>query len=269
MVRNKVLIICPAFDTITNYMSFYVQKAIDDALRQGFDVTVLWKAYANREQFDCYTGSNSDFSPDLVIIASHGGPDGEGSRIADSDFNSIIEKDVNDSQLRDRSVIALSCYTGLQLGNSVVKKGALFYSGFNDAFISLAGTGNNDGGQGVYAIMDTYVYTQVLAAIRGATASEIKSAVENKKLYWKQYFTSGEGVDYIYREDLIGLKFPPGLLEYNWNIFVTLGQDNLNLEPLPDYYGKLLQLGLQAGIGLGTVILSALTAVFLYKKLKK
>jgi len=256
-MSNRVLAICPEYDIVTRYLSHYLNKTIDYAIQNGYDVTQLWTNYANKSSFEEYSTS---FNPTATIFCAHGSPIG----IYDASINPIVERGLNENYLSGSVVFAISCQTGKELAQSAIDSNAKAYTGFRDDLIFLVNTsvpiGRDDR---ALPVMDTWITTQLLSALEGKTKNRIYSDVIDRKKQWIDHFVDGDGKNEWWADDEIRV------LNWNASNFVALGQEDVVVGKPINQIGNLVKLGVVEGIGAGALVLSSIVGYYLWRRYKK
>lgn len=256
-MENRVLIVCPEYDIVTRYLSYYLTKTIDYAVKNGYDVTQLWTEYANKSSFEEYSAS---FKPTAIVFGAHGSPVG----IYDARINPIVEKGLNESFLSGKVVFAISCQTGKELAQSAINANAKAYTGFKDDLIFLVNISvpvSMD--NRALPVMDCFITTQLLSALDGETKRGIYNDVMERKKWWIDYFVDGDGKDEWWADDEIRI------LNWNANNYVAFGEEGSIIGKPINQIGNLLRLGVREGIGIGVVIASSIIGYLLWKKSRK
>jgi hypothetical protein len=122
-----VLFARPSHDLPTRYASFYLNKVIDQSRNLGFNVIDLKDELVTRRNFINYMMS---LSPDVVIMTGHGYP----TMITGWKGEPILKAGVDDTLLEGKTIIALSCLAGKELGKTLVERGAKAFLGFRKPF---------------------------------------------------------------------------------------------------------------------------------------
>lgn len=125
---NKTLLITrPNHDPGTNYLFYWSAVVIDIAKEKGINVLDLEKKKAIKKNFDSYIKRND---PKLIFLNGHG----DQENVTGFDDEPLITKNKDENLLIKRIIYARSCDAATQLGDSVVKNGALAFIGYKKSF---------------------------------------------------------------------------------------------------------------------------------------
>lgn len=124
---STILFLRPSNDLPTRYASQYLEEAVNEARRLNHNVIDLKDELVTRENFTNYMMNSH---PDIVVLTGHGFPE----MIAGWGNLPILKAGVDDAILEGRTIIALSCSAGKELGKVLVERGAKAFLGFQRPF---------------------------------------------------------------------------------------------------------------------------------------
>ena len=124
MPRPGVIVVSrPDFEPATHYGAAWFGVVVEEAKRRGFTVVDLYGDAAVRSEVEKALAS---MDPILFTGVGHG----NATTFTGQRLDRIFVACENDNLLADRVVYLLSCYTGLKLGPSMVRKGCRSYVGY-------------------------------------------------------------------------------------------------------------------------------------------
>jgi len=124
---NVLVATRPNHDLPTYYGHYWHGLVLREARRLGLTTRDLSGDVARRADF---TGAIRLEDPLFFLGMGHGSP----TKFTGQDLEVLMEACVNDDLMAGRAVYLLSCYTGLELGPSCVRKGCLSFLGYDHLF---------------------------------------------------------------------------------------------------------------------------------------
>lgn len=126
---NKVLLITrPKHDVTVHYLFYWSKKIIELAQEKGIKILDLPGERANYKEVVSMLQKKE---PSLVFFNGHGND----YRISGHDDEVLISVGKNDNLLISKTIYALSCRSGKELGHKSIQNGARGYIGYDDDFI--------------------------------------------------------------------------------------------------------------------------------------
>lgn len=131
MSKSSFLITRPNHDLVTNYLYYWTEKIVKEALSKNISLYDLKKKKANRRILNSYIKKNN---PQILLFNGHG----DEERIGGIDDQILVGVKDNENILIGRIIYARSCKSAKRLGISCVKKGAKAFIGYKDDFILIS-----------------------------------------------------------------------------------------------------------------------------------
>lgn len=123
-----LLITRPKYEPTTFCLFSWNKLIIDHAKSVGIKVIDLSEERAKKDEL---MSIMKKVDPDLVILNGHGSDD----HINGQDHKVLIKVGENTNILKEKIVFALSCKTGMTLGQDCIDKGSKAYIGYKNDFI--------------------------------------------------------------------------------------------------------------------------------------
>lgn len=127
---SSALFLRPSYETLTQYVSLYLEGAVDNARRLGFHVFDLYADEATQENFFRIL---EEFNPYVVAAGSHGLE----NILFCQGGERLLTACVNDDVLSEKVCFALACRTAISLGPSSVSKHCQLYFGWLSDYIVI------------------------------------------------------------------------------------------------------------------------------------
>lgn len=122
-----VLFFRPAFETATNYLHAWFGLGIEEAERLGYRVIDLPRDAATLENL---LDALQNYTLSSLILGGHGNPD----TFTGQNYKEILKACRNDDVCSGNIALLLSCFTGQELGPSMIEKKTVAYVGWQTDF---------------------------------------------------------------------------------------------------------------------------------------
>ncbi|MDD4353449.1 MAG: hypothetical protein PHN56_03250 [Candidatus Nanoarchaeia archaeon] len=123
----KFLITRPEHDDTTFLLSSFMNQTITFAKDKGFEVFDLHREKANKSNYEGLVKNN----PEFIVFNGHGTI----NMVTGHKNQPLLIAGTNDYTLKSKTIYAISCQSGVGLGSSSIKEGALSYTGYINDFI--------------------------------------------------------------------------------------------------------------------------------------
>ncbi|MFA5333379.1 MAG: hypothetical protein WC376_02700 [Candidatus Nanoarchaeia archaeon] len=123
----KYLITRPEHDDTTFLLSSFMNQTISFAKNRGFEVFDLHREKATKFNFEGLIKKN----PEIIVLNGHGAI----NMVTGHKNKPLLIAGINDYTLKSKTIYAISCQSGVGLGPSSIKEGALSYTGYVNDFI--------------------------------------------------------------------------------------------------------------------------------------
>jgi len=129
-----VLFFRPNFELATQYLFAWFGLGIDEAERLGYRVIDLPGEAAT---LDNLLDALQNYTFSSIILGGHGNP----NTFTGQDYEEILKACQNDEVCSGNIALLLSCFTGQELGPSMVKKNTVAFIGWQSDFRFMIDTG--------------------------------------------------------------------------------------------------------------------------------
>ena len=161
------------FEFATSYVHYWGRRAIDYAQKKGWQVVDLDGEAATADNFFSYLDT---YHPDLILIATHGGPD----KVIGQWDTPFLNSCDNDGKLNGTPTYYLACLAGQQLGKTTFEKGSPVVVAYLPEFIWNVNPSYTPDKDPLAAPFADVAVEPILAMIDGLSPKEVYARVMKK-----------------------------------------------------------------------------------------